>query len=73
MAPFYRGDAMARASGRTGTHAHARSGSPASGAPGLEAVGPGARNAISGSATGRVEMRLVNGLNAKTQSEPKSL
>lgn len=30
-------------------------------------VGPGARNAISGSATGRVEMRLVNGLNAKTQ------
>lgn len=32
-------------------------------------VGPGARNAISGSATGRVEMRLVNGLNAKTQGE----
>ena len=32
-------------------------------------VGPGARNAISGSATGRVEMRLVNGLNAKTQTE----
>jgi len=30
-------------------------------------VGPGARNAISASATGRVEMRLVNGLNAKTQ------
>ena len=30
-------------------------------------VGPGARNAISGSATGRVEMRLVNGLDAKTQ------
>jgi acetylornithine deacetylase/succinyl-diaminopimelate desuccinylase-like protein len=32
-------------------------------------VGAGARNAISGSATGRVEMRLVNGLNAKTQIE----
>lgn len=32
-------------------------------------VGAGARNAISGSATGRVEMRLVNGLNAKTQTE----
>ncbi|MFM8535722.1 MAG: peptidase M20, partial [Acidimicrobiia bacterium] len=32
-------------------------------------VGPGARNAISGSATGRVEMRLVNGLDAKTQGE----
>jgi acetylornithine deacetylase/succinyl-diaminopimelate desuccinylase-like protein len=30
-------------------------------------VGPGARNAISGAATGRVEMRLVNGLNARTQ------
>lgn len=32
-------------------------------------VGPGARNAISGQATGRVEMRLVNGLDAKTQGE----
>jgi acetylornithine deacetylase/succinyl-diaminopimelate desuccinylase-like protein len=32
-------------------------------------IGPGARNAISGSATGRVEMRLVNGLNPKTQFE----
>lgn len=32
-------------------------------------VGPGARNAISGSATGRVEIRLVNGLDAKTQNE----
>lgn len=32
-------------------------------------VGAGARNAISGSATGRVEMRLVNGLNAQTQTE----
>ena len=32
-------------------------------------VGPGARNAISGSATGRVEMRLVNGLDAKKQTE----
>lgn len=32
-------------------------------------VGPGARNAISGSATGRVEIRLVNGLDAKTQTE----
>jgi acetylornithine deacetylase/succinyl-diaminopimelate desuccinylase-like protein len=32
-------------------------------------VGPGARNAISGSATGRVEMRLVNGLDAKTQTD----
>jgi acetylornithine deacetylase/succinyl-diaminopimelate desuccinylase-like protein len=30
-------------------------------------VGPGARNAISGSATGRVEIRLVNGLDPKTQ------
>lgn len=32
-------------------------------------VGPGARNAISGQATGRVEMRLVNGLDAKTQGD----
>ena len=32
-------------------------------------VGPGARNAISGSATGRVEMRLVNGLDAKKQTD----
>ncbi len=32
-------------------------------------VGPGARNAISASATGRVEIRLVNGLDAKTQNE----
>lgn len=32
-------------------------------------VGPGARNAISGQATGRVEIRLVNGLDAKTQGE----
>ena len=32
-------------------------------------VGPGARNAISGSATGRVEIRLVNGLDEKTQNE----
>jgi len=32
-------------------------------------VGPGARNAISGSATGRVEMRLVNGLDTKKQTE----
>ncbi len=32
-------------------------------------VGPGARNAISGSATGRLEIRLVNGLDAKTQNE----
>ena len=32
-------------------------------------VGPGARNAISASATGRIEMRLVNGLDAKTQSD----
>ena len=32
-------------------------------------VGPGARNAISGSATGRVEIRLVNGLDPKTQYE----
>ena len=32
-------------------------------------VGPGARNAISGSATGRVEIRLVNGLDAKTQTD----
>jgi acetylornithine deacetylase/succinyl-diaminopimelate desuccinylase-like protein len=32
-------------------------------------VGPGARNAISGSAIGRVEMRLVNGLDAKKQTE----
>jgi acetylornithine deacetylase/succinyl-diaminopimelate desuccinylase-like protein len=30
-------------------------------------VGPGARNAIAGSATGRVEMRLVNGLDATKQ------
>jgi acetylornithine deacetylase/succinyl-diaminopimelate desuccinylase-like protein len=30
-------------------------------------VGAGARNAISGSATGRVEIRLVNGLDPKTQ------
>jgi len=30
-------------------------------------VGANARNAVSGSATGRVEMRLVNGLNEKTQ------
>jgi acetylornithine deacetylase/succinyl-diaminopimelate desuccinylase-like protein len=30
-------------------------------------VGPGARNAISGSATGRLEVRLVNGLDPKTQ------
>jgi acetylornithine deacetylase/succinyl-diaminopimelate desuccinylase-like protein len=30
-------------------------------------VGPGARNAISGSATGRVEIRLVNGLDPQTQ------
>lgn len=32
-------------------------------------VGPGARNAISGQATGRVEIRMVNGLNAQTQGE----
>ncbi len=32
-------------------------------------VGPGARNAIAGQATGRVEMRLVNGLDARTQGE----
>ena len=32
-------------------------------------VGPGARNAISASATGRVEIRLVNGLDAETQNE----
>jgi len=32
-------------------------------------VGPGARNAISGSATGRVEIRLVNGLDPKKQFE----
>jgi acetylornithine deacetylase/succinyl-diaminopimelate desuccinylase-like protein len=32
-------------------------------------VGPGARNAISASATGRVEIRLVNGLDEKTQNE----
>jgi acetylornithine deacetylase/succinyl-diaminopimelate desuccinylase-like protein len=32
-------------------------------------VGPGARNAISGLATGRVEMRLVNGLDAKRQTD----
>jgi acetylornithine deacetylase/succinyl-diaminopimelate desuccinylase-like protein len=32
-------------------------------------VGPGARNAIAGSATGRVEIRLVNGLDARTQTE----
>ena len=32
-------------------------------------VGPGARNAISASATGRVEIRLVNGLDPKTQYE----
>jgi acetylornithine deacetylase/succinyl-diaminopimelate desuccinylase-like protein len=32
-------------------------------------VGPGARNAISGSATGRVEMRLVNGLDPTKQFE----
>ena len=32
-------------------------------------VGPGARNAISASATGRVEIRLVNGLSAQTQYE----
>jgi acetylornithine deacetylase/succinyl-diaminopimelate desuccinylase-like protein len=32
-------------------------------------VGPGARNAISASATGRVEIRLVNGLDEKTQTE----
>ena len=32
-------------------------------------VGPGARNAISGSATARVEIRLVNGLDPKTQYE----
>jgi acetylornithine deacetylase/succinyl-diaminopimelate desuccinylase-like protein len=32
-------------------------------------VGPGARNAISGLATGRVEMRLVNGLDATKQTE----
>ena len=32
-------------------------------------VGANARNAVSGSATGRVEMRLVNGLNEKTQYE----
>ncbi len=32
-------------------------------------VGPGARNAISASATGRVEIRLVNGLDPKTQFE----
>lgn len=30
-------------------------------------VGPGARNAISGSATGRVEIRLVNGLDPQKQ------
>ena len=30
-------------------------------------VGPGARNAISGQATGRVEIRLVNGLDPKKQ------
>jgi len=30
-------------------------------------VGANARNAVSGTATGRVEMRLVNGLNEKTQ------
>jgi len=32
-------------------------------------VGAGARNAISASATGRVEIRLVNGLDEKTQTE----
>lgn len=32
-------------------------------------VGPGARNAIAGTATGRVEIRLVNGLDEKTQNE----
>lgn len=32
-------------------------------------VGANARNAVSGSATGRVEMRLVNGLDEKTQFE----
>jgi acetylornithine deacetylase/succinyl-diaminopimelate desuccinylase-like protein len=32
-------------------------------------VGANARNAVSGTATGRVEMRLVNGLNEKTQYE----
>jgi acetylornithine deacetylase/succinyl-diaminopimelate desuccinylase-like protein len=32
-------------------------------------VGPGARNAISASATGRVEIRLVNGLDPTTQYE----
>lgn len=32
-------------------------------------VGPGARNAISGQATGRVEMRLVNGLTSQKQLE----
>jgi acetylornithine deacetylase/succinyl-diaminopimelate desuccinylase-like protein len=32
-------------------------------------VGPGARNAISSSATGRVEIRLVNGLDPKKQFE----
>ena len=32
-------------------------------------VGPGARNAISGSATGRVEIRLVNGLDPGKQFE----
>jgi len=32
-------------------------------------VGPGARNAISSSATGRVEIRLVNGLDPETQFE----
>src|SRR4029450_13742491 len=32
-------------------------------------VGPGPRNAMSGSATGRVEIRLVNGLDPKTQYE----
>lgn len=30
-------------------------------------MGANARNAISGTATGRVEMRLVNGLDEKTQ------
>jgi len=32
-------------------------------------VGPGARNAISGSATGRIEIRLVNGLDPQKQFE----
>jgi len=32
-------------------------------------VGPNSRNAVAATATGRVEMRLVNGLNEKTQHE----